>query len=77
MARTIALPHGFADTDTPIAAPRRPFFSRIMEWLSRSQQQDIEREIDGYVAERGFDHFTDAIERDIECLFLARQSNRF
>jgi hypothetical protein len=79
MARSIALPHGFAGTHTPtpITAPRRTIFSRITDWLSRSQQQDVEREIDSYVAERGFDHFTDSIERDIECRFLARHPDRF
>jgi len=79
MARSIALTNDFADTyalPTP-AARGRTFFNRLMNWLSKSQQQDVEREIHGYIAERGFDHFTDSIERDIECRFLARHPGHF
>jgi len=79
MARPLALTNGFAETytlPTP-AAPGRTMFGRIMDWLSKSQQQGVEREIHGYVAERGLDRFTDSIERDIECRFLARQPARF
>lgn len=79
MARSIALTNDFADTYTlPTPTARgRTTFGRIMNWLSKSQQDGVEREIHGYVVERGFDHFTDAIERDIECRFLARQPTRF
>ena len=79
MARSIALTNNFADTyalPTP-AARGRTIFGRLMNWLGKSQQQGVEREIHDYVAERGFDHFTDAIERDIEYRFLARQPERF
>lgn len=80
MARSIALANGFVDTYAlpTAAAPRRTAFGRrIMSWLTKSQQRGVEREIHTYVAERGFDHFTDSIERDIECRFLARQADRF
>ena len=80
MARSIALTNGFADTyalPTPAAPARTTFGRRIMNWLNKSQQHGVEREINHYVAERGFDHFTDSIERDIECRFLARQPGRF
>ena len=79
MARSIALTDGFADTYTlPTPAARgRSIFGRIMSWLNKSQQGGVEREIHGYIAERGFDHFTDAIERDIECRFLARHPGHF
>jgi hypothetical protein len=79
MARSIALTDGFADTYAlpTAAAPARTMFGRLMDWLSKSQQHDVDREIESYVAERGFDHFTDSIERDIEYRFLARQHERF
>ncbi|HEY1541139.1 MAG TPA: hypothetical protein VGG01_01915 [Xanthobacteraceae bacterium] len=80
MTRSIALTNGFADTyalPTPKAPRQAAFGGRIMNWLTKSQQHGVEREIHNYVAERGFDHFTDSIERDIECRFLARQHDCF
>jgi hypothetical protein len=79
MARSMALTNGFAETYTlPTPAARGgTLFGRIMDWLSKSQQHGVEREIHSYIADRGFDHFTDSIERDIECRFLARQPERF
>ena len=79
MAKSLAIPSGF-----PTRYPRRaaPFSVRdvlrsIGDWFSNSQQREVEREIQTYLADRGFDHFTDSIERDIECRFLARQPERF
>ena len=75
----LAFTNDVADTYAPpTRAPRgRTLFGRLMDWLSKSQQHGIEREIHSYVVDRGFDHFTDSIERDIECRFLARQPERF
>ena len=75
----LTLTNDLADTyaSSTRAARGRTLFGRVMDWLSKSQQHGVEREIHGYVADRGFDHFTDSIERDIECRFLARQPERF
>jgi hypothetical protein len=75
MAKSLAIPSGFP---TPYARRAAPFSARrvlrrIGAWFSNSQQRDVERDIESYLANRGFDHFTDSIERDIEHRFLARQ----
>ena len=79
MARSIALSNDFADTYSPpaVPAPVRATWRRLIDWLSRSQQRSVEHEIESYLAQRGFDHFTDSIERDIEYRFLARQPVEF
>jgi hypothetical protein len=79
MAKSLAIPSGFP---TPYARRAAPFSAqrvlrRIGDWFSNSQQRDVERDIESYLANRGFDHFTDSIERDIEYRFLARQRTDF
>jgi hypothetical protein len=79
MAKSLALPSGFP---TPYARRAAPFSARrvlrrIGDWFSNLQQREVERDIESYLAERGFDHFTDSIERDIEHRFLARQRTDF
>lgn len=79
MAKSLALPSGFP---TRYARPASSFsarraFRRLADWLSKTQQRSADREIETYLADRGFDHFTDSIERDIEHLFLARQRSEF
>ena len=75
MAKSLAIPSGFS---TPYARRTAPFSVRrvlrlIGDWFSSSQQREVDREIESYLAERGLDRFTDSIERDIENRFLARQ----
>jgi hypothetical protein len=79
MARSLALPSGFPTRYSRAASPfsARRAFRRLADWLSKSQQRGVDREIETYIADRGFDHFTDSIERDIEYRFLARQRADF
>ena len=79
MARSLALPSGLPARETRATSPlsARRAIRRLADWLSRSLQHDVEREIATYLEDRGVDHFTDSIERDIESRFLARQAERF
>ena len=86
MTRSIALSPGFADSSygaahsyAPATAPAssQTIFGRILDRLLKARQRDLDREIEHYLAERGYDHFTDSIERDIEYRFLGRQPQRF
>jgi hypothetical protein len=52
-------------------------FGRTLGRLFKARRPDVDREIEHYLADRGYDHFTDSIERDIEHRFLARQHERF
>lgn len=79
MAKSLAIPSGFP---APYARRTAPFSVRrvlrlIGDWFSSSQQREVDREIESYLAERGLDRFTDSIERDIENRFLARQRADF
>ncbi len=86
MTRSIALSPGFADSShgaahsyspATAAARAQTIFGRILDRLLKARQRDLDREIEHYLAERGYDHFTDSIERDIEHRFLGRQPQRF
>jgi hypothetical protein len=79
MTKSLALPSGFPGAYARAASPfsARQAFHRLADWLSKSQQRGVDREIETYIADRGFDHFTDSIERDIEYRFLARQRADF
>jgi hypothetical protein len=79
MAKSLAIPSGFPAPYARRAAPfsARRVLRRIGEWFSKSQQREVDRDIESYLVDRGFDHFTDSIERDIEYRFLARQRADF
>jgi hypothetical protein len=79
MAKSLAIPSGFPTRHTRRAAPFsvRDLLRLIGDWFSNSQQREVERDIETYLAERGLDRFTDSIERDIEYRFLARQRGDF
>ena len=60
MARSIALTNGFADAyalPTPAAPRRTAFGRRIMDWLTKSQQHGVEREIECRFLARQPDRF--------------------
>lgn len=79
MAKSLAIPSGFPTSYSRRTAPfsARRVLRRIGDWFSNAQQRDVERDIESYLAERGLDHLTDSIERDIEFRFLARQRTDF
>ena len=79
MSKSLAIPSGFPTSYARRTAPfsARRVLRRIGDWLSNSQQREVERDIESYLAERGFDHLTDSVERDIEYRFLARRSAEF
>jgi hypothetical protein len=79
MAKSLAIPSGFPTSYARRTAPFsvRRVLRRIGDWFSNSQQREVERDIEHYLAERGLDRFTDSIERDIEHRFLARQRADF
>ncbi len=79
MAKSLAIPSGFATTRARSVAPfsLRRALRRIGDWFRNSQQREVDRDIESYLAERGFDRFTNSIERDIEYRFLARQRTDF
>lgn len=79
MAKSLAIPSGFPARYTRRAPPFsvRHVLHRIGDWFSNSQQREVDRDIENYLAERGLDRFTDSIERDIEYRFLARQRRDF
>jgi hypothetical protein len=79
MSKSLALPSGFPTGYSRAASPfsARRALGRLIGWLRKSRQRGVDREIAHFLAERGFDHFTDSIERDIENRFLARQPEHF
>jgi hypothetical protein len=59
------------------SAPAKSIIGRILARLLKARQNDLDRAIEHYLADRGYDHFTDSIERDIEQRFLGRAPERF
>jgi hypothetical protein len=78
LADTYVRPGSFRNgSGRPASRARvRSMVARLADWLRKSHQRSVERDIESYLADRGFDHFTDSIERDIEYRFLSRQHDR-
>jgi hypothetical protein len=70
MAYTTALPRYAGTTESKAAAPRRTFFTRVLDAMMASRMRQAEREIAHYLADTG-GKFTDESEREIERRFLA------
>lgn len=52
-----------APAASPLPAPRRPFWRRLLDRLLEARQRDAEQEIAQYMARRG--KLTDSMEREI------------
>jgi hypothetical protein len=70
MAYTTVLPRYAGSTEAKVAAPRRSFFTRLLDAMMASRLHQAEREIAHYLADTG-GKFTDESEREIERRYLA------
>lgn len=71
MAYTTVLPRYAGSDETKVAAaPRRGFFTRVLDAMMAARMRQAEREIAHYLADTG-GKFTDESEREIERRYLS------